>query len=497
MTDGDAGTADPATYDLVVLGAGPVGENVAQYATEGTGLTAVLVEGELVGGECSYYACMPSKALLRPIEVADAAAHLPGLSRPALDRQALLARRDDWVSHYRDDGQVAWAGSAGLDVVRGHGRIAAERVVEVDTPQGSRTLRARRTVVIATGSAAIVPEGYAACLPWSSRDATGVREVPERLVIVGGGVVACESALWMAALGARVTMLVRADRLLPKIEPDAAELVRAGLVERGVDVRLGTRVGSIERAAARDTGLGRIHGGLVRLDIGDATLEAEEVLLAVGRRPRLGDVGLESVGLSASDVLAERLPDWLRVVGDASGEAPLTHWGKYRARVLGEHLAAQARPGDQPAPQVPPQVPSQVPPIVPVPQVVFTDPQVGTVGLTEAEARAGYPQVVVAAVPWTAAAGAALLRDDAPGLARLVVDATTGRLLGATFVGPGAGELLHAATVAIVGQLPVHLLRHAVPAYPTASELWLRLLEALPTRLRHPGEAGDGGGAAG
>lgn len=469
-------SADSTAYDLVVLGAGPAGENLAQYATEGTDLTAVLVEGELVGGECSYYACMPSKALLRPVEVADTAAHLPGLSRPTLDRAALLARRDDWVSHYRDDSQVAWAHGAGLDVVRGHGRIIGERVVDVDTPDGPRTLTARRAVAIATGSVSVVPDLYAGCLPWSSRDATGVREVPDRLVIVGGGVVACESAVWMSALGARVTMIVRDERLLGKVEPEASELVRSALSGAGLDIRLEAQVTACHRDSARDTGLGLVHGGTVRLQTGEETIEADEILLAVGRRPRLGDVGLDAVGLTARDVEAGRLPDWLLAVGDAAGEAPLTHWGKYRGRVLGEQLAAGTRTTGQGPEKMP----------VPVPQVIFTDPQVAAVGMTEQEARAAYPHVVVASVPWDAAPGAALLKDDAAGLARLVVDEDTGLLLGATFVGPGAGELLHAATIAIVGQVPVHRLRYAVPAYPTASELWLRLLETLPRHLRHP-----------
>lgn len=516
------------TADVVVLGGGPVGENVAQYATEGTDLTAVIVEAELLGGECSYYACIPSKALLRPLAVADAAAHLPGLTTPGLEREALLARRDDWVSHYDDSGQVQWAEGAGLQVVRGVGRLVGEREVLVE-PVGptaaTRTalaplrVHARRAVVIATGSQAVIPPPLQELEPWTSRDVTGVRDVPDELVIVGGGVVAVEAATWMAALGATVTMLVRGDALLAGMEPFAGEHVREALRAAGVTVALGTSVLSGERADARATGLGRIHGGRVRLQVEDADgrreISADEVLAATGRRPALQDVGLETVGLGAEDITAAGraagsegsadrhagtrstddraagdratgdraaddaatgapLPRWLHAVGDASGEAPLTHWGKYRARVIGQAIRADAT-GEQLEP---------VPGTVPVPQVVFTDPQVASVGRTEAEAREAGLDVVTAQVPYGGAAGTALLRDDVAGTAQLVVDQAAGTLVGATFVGPDASELLHAATIAIVGQVPVHVLRHAVPSFPAASELWLRLLEELPAALR-------------
>ena len=471
----------PTSFDVIVLGGGPVGENVAQYATEGSDLTAALVEGELLGGECSYYACMPSKALLRPLAVAGAAAHLPGITAPEVDAEALLARRDDWVSHYSDAGQVDWAEGAGLHVVRGHGRLVGEREVEVGGADGRapQRLRAERAVVLATGSAAVIPEALRDLSPWTSRDATGVVEVPDELLIIGGGVVAVEAATWMAALGSRVTMLVRGDVLLRGLEPFAGEHVLEALRELGVEVRLGASVLSGEREDARETGLGRLHGGRVRLEVEDRQgrreVSADEVLVATGRRPRLHDVGLETVGLSPEDVTGgAELPDWLHVVGDASGEAPLTHWGKYRARVIGQRILAGAT-GEAAEP---------VPETVPVPQVVFTDPQVAAVGLTEAAARDAGRRVVTAQVPFGGAAGSALLRDDVTGTAQIVVDLDSRTLVGATFVGPEASELLHAATIAIVGAVPVHVLRHAVPSYPAASELWLRLLEELPREMR-------------
>lgn len=465
--------SEPEIFDVVVIGAGPAGENIAQYATEQSGLSAVLVERELVGGECSYYACMPSKALLRPIEVAATAAHLQGLNPPTLDREALLARRDYWVSNYQDKGQVDWADSAEIAVVRGAGRISGEREVTVEGAGGTRILQARQVVVLATGSEATVPDLYASCAPWGSRDATGIVEVPDRIVIVGGGVVACEAATWLNALGAKVTMLVRGERILPRAEPFAGELTLTALRAAGVKVRVGLEVTGCRRTQAEETGLGRIHGGQVTVTTADGEVTADEILLAVGRKPRLYGLGLEAVGLDPDKLV---LPDWLLAVGDSSGEAPLTHWGKYRARVLGEQLAARVQDAAVPQP----------PDDVPVPQVVFTDPQVAWVGLTEAEARERYETVEVVKVPWSAASGAALLRDDVEGGAQLVVDPASRTVVGATFVGPEAGELLHAATIAIVGRVPVHVLRHAVPSYPTASELWLRLLEGLPRDYRLP-----------
>lgn len=471
-----ATTESDTTVDVVVIGGGPAGENAAQYAIEGSDRTALIVEGELLGGECSYYACMPSKALLRPLEVADVAAHLPGLARPTVDRDALLARRDTWVSHYDDAGQVSWAQSAGIEVMRGHGRLVGERRVTVRGPEGEHTVYAREAVVLAGGSSATVPEVYANACPWGSRDATGVVDVPGRLAIVGGGVVACEAATWMAGLGSAVTLIVRGKRLLPKLEAFAADLVLDSLRDAGVTVLLETTVTEVVRPDAEDTGLGHVHGGPVELTTSGGTIRADEVLVAVGRHPRLGDVGLDAVGLTEDDVLQrpDALPVWLHAVGDASGEAPLTHWGKYRARVVGEAIAARAE-GREPLPS---------PPVVPVPQAVFTNPQIGSVGQTEQQARDAGVEVVVASVPFSAAAGAGLLRDDLVGEARLVVDRRAGTLVGATFVGPEAGELVHAATIAIVGQVPVSVLRHAVPSYPTASELWLRLLESLPRELR-------------
>jgi len=303
-----------------------------------------------------------------------------------------------------------------------------------------------------------VPTELASVNPWTSREATAVTDVPQRLAIVGGGVVACEAARWMAALGAEVTMLVRGDRLLPRAEPFASALVRESLSDSGVRVRTEVAV----------RGATRTDDGVV-LDLGDETLRVDEVLVATGRRPATDDLGLDAVGLDDDDVHGRtsggNLPDWLFTVGDVNAEAPLTHWGKHQARHVGRVIAARAEGRDEPQRGD-----------APVPQVVFTDPQVAWVGLTEAEARDAGIDVEVIDADYTSAAGAALLRDDAVGAARLVLDADR-VLVGATFVGPEVAELLHSATVAVVGGLDVETLRRAVPSYPTASEVWLRLLE--------------------
>lgn len=466
--------------DVIVIGGGPVGENVAQYATEDSDLTCAIIEGELMGGECSYYACMPSKAMLRPLEVAATTEDLPGITASRIDAPGLLARRDDWVSHYDDAGQVSWAESIGARVLRGHARLVGEREVEVSASDGTRTrLRARRAVVIATGSEPIVPEALVDLQAWGSRDATGVREVPDSLLIIGGGVVACEAATWMSALGSEVTMIVRGSGLLPRMEPGAGEAVAGALSARGVRILRDADVISARREDARDTGLGRVHGGAVTVRVrtagaGEEELSGAEILVATGRRPRLADLGLDAVGLDTEDVTAGRLPSWLLAVGDASGEAQLTHWGKYRARVIGAEVRARAV-GEEGEPDTA---------VRAVPQVVFTDPQVATVGMTAREAEDAGIDVVRAQVPYGSAAGTALLRDHVAGTAILLVDARTRALVGATFLGPEAAELLQAATIAMIGQVPVHVLRHAVPAYPTSSELWLRLLEELPRSMR-------------
>ncbi|MDH6145851.1 pyruvate/2-oxoglutarate dehydrogenase complex dihydrolipoamide dehydrogenase (E3) component [Kitasatospora sp. GP30] len=468
-----------AEYDVVVIGAGPTGENVADRVVK-AGLSAVIVEGELVGGECSYFACVPSKALLRPA-AAVAEAHAVAGAREAvtgpLDVPAVLGRRDAFVSGLRDDGQVQWLKSAGIDLVRGWGRLAGERRVAVRTDSGEAALTARHAVVLCTGSSAVMPPvpGLADVGAWTSREATTADAAPRRLVVLGGGVVGCEMAAAWSALGSRVTMLVRGEGLLPSWEPFAAARVADGLRGEGVEIRTGVEA---ERVA-------RDHpSGVVTTYLSDgSTVESEEFLVATGRSPRTGGLGLETVGLEPGGRLlvddscrvTELAAGWLYAAGDINQRSPLTHMGKYQARACATAIAARA--AGRRANPTPWTAGAATADHRAVPQVVFTRPEAAAVGLTEEQARrAGLP-VRVVEYPIGDVAGASLLADGYRGHAKLVVDEQRSIVVGCTLVGPGVGELIHAATVAIVGEVPLERLWHAVPAFPTVSEIWLRLLE--------------------
>ncbi|MFE1754434.1 dihydrolipoyl dehydrogenase family protein [Streptomyces anandii] len=488
-----AATVDPdrSAWDVIVLGGAAAGENAAQYASRFSGLSSVLVEDALLGGECSYWACMPSKALLRPVEVVDAAARLPGVSAE-LRAAEVLARRDRVINHLDDGSQVSWALGAGIDVVRGYGRLAGERTVDVTRPDGSvRTLTARHAVVVDTGSRPAVPDvpGLRAALPWTSRDVTTMREVPRRVVVLGGGVVACESATWLRGLGAsEVSVVHRGDRLLSRQEPFAGELVGEALRETGVRLLPGRNFSRVKRSDPAGTGHGRVHGGEVTVTLDDGTvLVADELVVATGRVPNTEDIGLDTVGLDPGGNLPVDdhqcvrgvTGDWLYAVGDVCGRALLTHMGKYQARIAGEVIAARARGAAE--------LPSAAAGHVGLPQVVFTDPEVGSAGTTEAQAREAGVDVEVVEYDLAALAGTYVLREDYRGRAKLVVDRASDTVVGATFAGAGIAELVHSATTAIVGRIPVSTLWHVVPSYPTVSEIWLRLLETLRAQRHEAG----------
>jgi dihydrolipoamide dehydrogenase len=468
-------------YDVIVIGGGPTGENLADR-TRAAGLTTVLVESELVGGECSYWACMPSKALLRPAAALAEAASVAG-SREAvgdrrLDAAAVLARRDEFASHWKDAGQVKWLESAGIDLVRGQGRLDGPRRVSVETPEGARrVLTARHAVAVCTGTRAVLPDlpGLDTAHPWTSRDATSSPDVPGSLVVVGGGVVGVEMATAWRALGSEVTLLVRGDGLLPRWEPFAGELVAEGLRAAGVDVRTGVSVTGVSRAS---------EFAPVTADLSDGSqLTADEILFATGRAPSTDELGLETVGLRPGSWLdvddtcaVTDVPGgWLYCAGDTNHRALLTHQGKYQGRIAGAAIAARA--SGAPLDTAPWGAHSATADTAAVPQVVFTQPEAASVGLTaDAATRAGLA-VRVVDYDLGNVAGASLYADNYRGHARAVIDPDRDLLLGLTLVGPGVGELLHAATIAITGQVPIHRLWHAVPAYPTMSEIWLRLLE--------------------
>ncbi|MFB9466769.1 dihydrolipoyl dehydrogenase family protein [Streptomyces cinereospinus] len=463
-------------YDVIVLGAGPVGENVADR-TRAAGLSTAVVESELVGGECSYWACMPSKALLRPVIARADARRVPGLRQAVqgdLDAPAVLAHRDEHTAHWQDDGQVRWLDGIGADLHRGHGRLAGPRTVEVTGPDGvRRTLTARHAVAVCTGSRALLPDlpGLADVRPWTSREATGAHEVPGRLIVVGGGVVATEMATAWQALGSRVTVLVRGKGLLNRMEPFAGELVAEALTEAGADIRTGTSVESVARE----------DGTVVAVTGHGDRVEADEILFATGRAPRTDDIGLDTVGLepgswlSVDDSLRVGGTDWLYAVGDVNHRALLTHQGKYQARIAGAAIAARA--AGEPALDDPWGAHTATADHTAVPQVVFTDPEAAAVGLSLAEAEQAGHRVRAVDVDLSSVAGAGLYADGYRGRARMVVDVEREILRGVTFVGPGVGELIHSASIAVAGEVPVSRLWHAVPAYPTISEVWLRLLE--------------------
>jgi pyruvate/2-oxoglutarate dehydrogenase complex dihydrolipoamide dehydrogenase (E3) component len=459
-------SADEKTYDVVVLGGGSTGENVADVVVRG-GLTAALVEVDLVGGECSYWACMPSKALLRTADAVVAARRLPGVTAE-FDVEAVLKRRDSITHGWDDASQVEWAEGAGIPVVRGRARLAGERVVEV----GDEVLRARHAVVVATGSRPVSPPipGLDSGRTWTSRDATSANAVPRRLGVLGGGVVGCELAQAWRRLGSEVVLLVRGSRLLPSAEPVASEKVAAALRRDGVDVRLSTGLDSV----AAD-------GDAIALHVGSETLVVDELLVATGRRPNIDDLGLETVGLdgplSVDDTgLVQGVGgEWLYAAGDVTGRAPLTHQGKYDARIVGAAIGARAAGG--PVDTAPWGEHVATADHAAVPQVVFTDPEVASVGLTEAQARDAGLRIRVVDLP-IAVAGSTIIADNYDGAVRMVVDDDRAIIVGLTFVGQDTAELLHAATIAVVGEVPLARLWHAVPAYPTMSEVWLRLLEA-------------------
>ena len=444
---------------MIVIGAGPAGE-VACGRLAAEGLDVVLVERELVGGECAFWACMPSKALLRPGDLLAEVARVPGAREAttgSLDPVAVLGRRDEVIHDLDDAVQMPWLEGRGIELVRGQARLDGERRVRV----GERTLTARRAVVIATGSGAAMPpvDGLAEIAPWTNREATTAKRVPERLTVLGGGAVGCELSQAWASLGARVTLVEAQPMLLPGEEPVASELLERSLRDQGVEVLTGVQAVHAGRGNEGEFRLALSHG---------AELHSDELLVAVGRTPHTDDLGLETVDLApgkpigVDDRMRVRGHDWLYAIGDVNGRALLTQAGKYQA------LVATAAIMNRPAEALWDGALS--------PRVVFTEPQIAAVGQTLRQALDDGLAVRAVDADPQRTPGGSFIGKGSQSAARIVVDELRGVIVGATLVGAAVAESLHAFTIAVVGEVPVKRLVHAMPAFPTRSEVWLALL---------------------
>ena len=471
-------------YDVICIGSGWASRPIASRAVT-AGLTALIIDNDLMGGDCPFWACVPSKALLRPSEALESANTVGGakerVTTPTVDAQAVFKRRDAFTRGWDDEKLLVPAIlETGTDLLRGMGRLVGEKRVAVTSKDGDTVeLAARYAVAICTGSVPTVPgiPGLMDVNPWMPKDATSASTVPNHLIVLGAGAVGCEMATAFSSFGSKVTVISTTSEILPKIDNEAAQIVREALEGRGVHFLLNTTLSNVERGHDKNI--------LVTTSSG-TQISASEVLVATGRKARTWDCGLEIFGLPVDgtaikvdeSLRIKSVPgDWLYAVGDVNGRSPLTHMCKYQSRIAATAMVRQAKGAAAP-PQIPWDSVSATADHLAIPQVVFTQPAVAAVGLSHAEAKKQSRSVRVIKIP--AVTVGALLHGDSfgEGWAQWVIDGESEKLLGMTIVGQDVTELIHAATVAIIGGLRVDQLVHAVPCFPTMSEVYLNLLEA-------------------
>lgn len=443
-------------FDAVILGMGPGGEAVASRLIA-EGRRIAIIERELIGGECAYWACIPSKTLLRPAEAAGAVDRAAGVAGATLDWPATRAHRDDMIRHLDDSRQVKRYRDKGVTVFKASGRLAGPGRVEVD----GRTLETDH-VVIATGSTAVVPDipGLDQLTVWTNREATTLAEIPDRVVMIGGSAVGVELGQFLHRFGAHVTILERSDRLVAREDPSVGPLIGERLAAEGIDVRTTAAVESASRKG-RDSVLVLTDGTELRCDV---------VVIGAGRRPRTADLGLDTIGITPGDKGqldiddTGRLSDGVWAVGDVTAVMPFTHVAMYQARIVADTILGKPRTATYRG----------------IPRVIFCDPEIAAVGLTRAQAdeerlRTAYIEIDLA----RSISRPGLYEQDPQGQMGLLADRSRGVLVGAWAVAPLAGEWIHQAALAIRAEIPITVLLGQVAQFPTYSEAYLVALEKL------------------